>query len=402
MKIAAVITEYDPFHLGHAYQLDRIREALDDDTAIIAIMSGHYTQRGEPALLDKYQRAAMAVEGGVDLVLELPFPYSASPAEFFAFGGVSIAESLGVVDHLVFGSESGDLPRLEKVAERLDSPLYREALLHAAKEKNNTGRAATFLQVYNRLFGDQDDALLTLPNEILAISYLQALKKCNSNIRPLAIRRLGNYHGDGEISPSHFASASYIRNALAKGERDSLSAHMPNLAFMRLSHAIDQGQAPCNKQALSRLLLSFFRLFPQPCGMWAEAQGGLYQRIAAKAQMSCSWEEAVSAAVTSKYTAARVRRAALFSFFGITPEDLRTPPAYTQALAMDKTGQQLLARMRRTATIPVLTKPAHYKKLSATALAQATCANRADSVYALLLPKVQPADLYIRQSPFCR
>ena len=113
MKIAAIIAEYNPFHNGHKYQLDKLRELLGEDTAIISVMSGNYVQRGEIAIADKTVRARAAVDAGVNLVLELPFPYSMASAEFFASAGVHIITSLGIVDYLVFGSESGDIDKLK-------------------------------------------------------------------------------------------------------------------------------------------------------------------------------------------------------------------------------------------------------------------------------------------------
>ena len=128
MKVAAIISEYNPFHKGHQYQIEKLREILGEDTAVIAIMSGNFTQRGEIAITDKTVRAAAAIECGVDLVLELPFPFSMSSAEFFARSGVRIANSLGIVDYLVFGSESGNLRELSDVAAIMSSVEYQLTL----------------------------------------------------------------------------------------------------------------------------------------------------------------------------------------------------------------------------------------------------------------------------------
>ena len=119
MAVAAIITEYNPFHNGHAYQIAETRRLLGEDTRIVAIMSGNFTQRGELAFADKTARAKAACECGVDLVLELPFPFSMSSAEYFARSGVKIANELGIVDYLVFGSESGDISLLREIAENM-------------------------------------------------------------------------------------------------------------------------------------------------------------------------------------------------------------------------------------------------------------------------------------------
>ncbi|MBR5144795.1 MAG: nucleotidyltransferase family protein, partial [Clostridia bacterium] len=128
MKVAAIISEYNPFHNGHEYQIKKLRQMLGDDTAVIAIMSGNYTQRGEIAVTDKTIRARAAIECGVNLVLELPFPYSMSSAEFFARSGVKIAHEIGVVDYLAFGSESGDISELSDLASIISSDEYKLTL----------------------------------------------------------------------------------------------------------------------------------------------------------------------------------------------------------------------------------------------------------------------------------
>ena len=139
MKVAAIIAEYNPFHNGHKYQVDKIRDIFGEDTAVIAIMSGNFTQRGEPAIADKALRAKAACECGVNLVLELPFPFSMSSAEFFASAGVRIANELQIVDYLVFGSESGNLGNLADIAEIISSEefiLTTEKLSDSPKFKN--------------------------------------------------------------------------------------------------------------------------------------------------------------------------------------------------------------------------------------------------------------------------
>ena len=133
MKVVAIITEYNPFHNGHQYQIDAIRSVMGEDTAVIAIMSGNFTQRGEIAIADKTVRAKAAVECGINLVLELPFPFSMSSAELFAKSGVHIANALGVVDYLVFGSESGNIVELSDVAAyraRKDIPQATDKIQH--------------------------------------------------------------------------------------------------------------------------------------------------------------------------------------------------------------------------------------------------------------------------------
>ena len=182
MKTAAVICEYNPFHFGHKYQLDVIRHLLGQDTAIIAIMSGDFVQRGEPAIIGKYARAESALLCGCDLILELPLPFSMSGAEFFARAGVYIADSLGIVDLLFFGSECGELTKLQTVAERMTSDEFGQACVEARMTDKGAQTGRLRADIYRRLFGDEP--ILSGSNDLLALEYLRALNRFGSAIQP--------------------------------------------------------------------------------------------------------------------------------------------------------------------------------------------------------------------------
>ena len=198
MKTAAVICEYNPFHFGHKYQIETMKRNFGSGCRIIAIMSGCFTQRGEPAIFDKYTRAESALRCGCDLVLELPLPHSMSGAEFFARAGVYIADSIGVVDLLFFGSECGELTRLQTVAERMSSDEFRQACTEErSKDKGaQTGRLRD--EIYRRLWGDEP--ILSGSNNLLALEYLRALKRFNSPIQPYAVKRVGGGYNSTDIS----------------------------------------------------------------------------------------------------------------------------------------------------------------------------------------------------------
>ena len=175
MKTVAVIAEYNPFHKGHEHQLREIKRAFGEDTAIVAIMSGNFVQRGTPAILGKFDRARMAVECGASLVLEMPFPFSASSAEYFAAAGVSIANDLGAVDVLSFGSECGDVALLSDVADKIQAPEFilqlRERL--RGKTEKEKGYPRVLSEMLSEAYGDVFPTSLFLPNNILSISYVR-------------------------------------------------------------------------------------------------------------------------------------------------------------------------------------------------------------------------------------
>ena len=229
MKIVGIIAEYNPFHNGHAYQIEKIRETTGADY-IIAAMSGDFTQRGEPAIIDKYARAQMALSCGVDLVVELPVLWAVSSAESFARAGVCLFDQMGCVDELCFGAETGNVPLLSLVADILaeEPDAYKEILVSCLKDGKAFPLArATALEQYlsavdfNSNVSPVTDSLklqelsdiLSAPNNILAIEYLKSLKLCHSNIRPYPILRNGAGYHDTDISAPN-ASASAIRSVL--------------------------------------------------------------------------------------------------------------------------------------------------------------------------------------------
>ena len=364
-------------------------------------MSGNFTQRGEPAAFGKDVRAKIAVDAGASLVLELPFPYSAAGAEFFAFAAVYIANAIGVVDALSFGSESGSLEALSLCAERLASPLFEKALFEKAKEKNNSlGTATLSPLVYQELYKDEEGAsLFSSPNNLLALSYLKALKKLNSTIAPHTVRRLGDYRDDKGASFG-YASASYLRSLLSEGKLEEALFHMPTEAHKTVKEALEGGRHVLERATYGALVLSHFRLHKAPLSPIAEAEGGLYRRIAKSAESALDFDSLVSLGTTKKYPAARIRRAALFSLLSVSPKAVRQAPLYTQVLAMDEKGQALLREIRKKSQIPVYTKPSAYKNGSEAIKEAAERAASADALYTLLSPTANTADYYLRTSPY--
>ena len=222
MKIAAVIAEYNPFHNGHFYQLNTIREKLGADR-IIVVMSGNFTQRGIPALISKYDRCKMALENGADLVFELPVYYATGSAEYFAQGAVSLLDKLGIVDYLHFGSEDGNLNTLSTCAEILaNEPIsFKETLNTLLKEGISfpTAQAKALseeLAKHNVPTINQNalQQTISLPNNTLGIEYIKALLQRQSCIRPMTLKREGNQYHELTLSDEKFASANAIRSFL--------------------------------------------------------------------------------------------------------------------------------------------------------------------------------------------
>ena len=216
MKTIGIVAEYNPFHTGHAWHIRETRRLFPEETAVVAVMSGNWVQRGECAITDKWSRAESALTGGADLVLELPAVWSTASAEGFARGAISILAATGVVDVLSFGSECGNIAPLREVARCLNSPDFPAALRRELKPKMSFAHCRR--QAVERLLGPERAALLDFPNNSLGAEYLRFLPP---NMEAVTIPRRGAEH-DGETA-EEFASASLLRRWIRAGEVTSAS-----------------------------------------------------------------------------------------------------------------------------------------------------------------------------------
>ena len=263
MKVVGLITEYNPFHNGHVYHIQKAKEVTGADF-IVVVMSGNYVQRGTPAIIDKYSRTKMALLGGADLVLELPLPYATSSAEDFAMGAITLLDKLGVVDYVCFGSESGDTKSLYEIAKTLlEEPIeYQKLLQQYVKSGKNFPKARSlalfeYIQKYHMLnpnsgfsFLDNDKDyfldIISAPNNILAIEYIKAIIKRNSPIKPIAIKRITTGYHDTDLS-NNIASATGIREYISQfieNKHASTNNHTP--ASNNLDNRLSINRMPTN------------------------------------------------------------------------------------------------------------------------------------------------------------
>jgi len=235
MKVCGIITEYNPFHLGHQFQIEETKKQLGID-CIIVVMSGHFVQRGEPAIFDKWTRTSLALSGGADIVIELPTPYACASAEAFSYGAVELLHQLGVVDYLCFGSESGDLgPMMELSSFLVNEPAnFKNALRSELKSGFSYPKAHS--NALKATFHNSDE-LLKGSNNILGIEYLKALRKLHSPITPYTIKRIGaSYLSQSieDVLPSATAIRKYIKEFDATKVRESLKSAMPEIVIKTL------------------------------------------------------------------------------------------------------------------------------------------------------------------------
>ncbi len=355
MRSVGLITEYNPFHNGHLYHLEESKKAAGAEVAV-AVMSGHFLQRGEPALVDKWVRAEMALRAGVDVVIELPFAWACNSAPHFATGAVQALNALGCVDALCFGSESGDLKALEGCArlllEQEDEVLRRTSQLLRAGKNYPEARAL----VAEELSNDKAIAeLLASPNNILGIEYLKALVKTASPIRPLTIRRTGaGYHETRAVDK--IASATGIRNMLEEGQQ--VDPYIPASAYEPLRQALDEGRC-CDAGHLHRLLLSrIFRGADSLVGLY-QAENGIERRLFEAAEASSDLEGLINAVKCRHHTRTRIQRILCYVLNEVRSEQLaeylEAGPLYLHLLACSsQKGRAFLAACRKRRTLPLV------------------------------------------------
>lgn len=358
MKIGGIVTEYNPFHKGHAYQIKKIRELYGEDMGIVCVMSGDFVQRGEPAIFSKYARAEAAVRCGADLVIELPVQYSISSAERFAAGAVQILGRLGVVEHLFFGSETGDCTSIENTAELLLMPAFHEKV----KEILETGcsypsaRSAAL-----RELSDGEDLTLN-PNDNLGVEYVKAIKQYGCSMQPVAIKRVGAMHDrlfDGELK-----SGSEIRS-LFKACGD-IRGFVPEEAFELYRRETEQGRGPVFLEDLQPQILSRLRMLPRSVfSELPDAAEGLENKLYAACRTMTNLNEIYDTVKSKRYTHARIRRMVMCAALGVTKQDYTGDNLYARILALNERGGRILRESEGVRTIDVISKPSAARSLSA-------------------------------------
>lgn len=400
-RTAAIICEFNPLHHGH---VRLIREArLRGVERIVCIMSGNFVQRGEPAITDKYTRAKAALLCGADLVLQLPMPYSSGSAEYFAGAGVSIADRLGCVDELVFGSELGDIDKLTEIAKNQLSEGFMTLL--SDMYSGGEGYALALQRSYESLFG-QCDALKN-PNNILAIEYIKALRRRNSRMIPVTVAREDNFCSE-EVT-GEYPSATALRRMIYEGKKEEMRQYMPSEAFSTLKEAEDEGLFPVDFSKYGHSLLSVLRMScPDDISDVEGMSGGLENRIVQAALDSVSYEELLDRLSTKKYTDARLRRTLLFSIIGVKHSDMLREPLFVSLLAANREGRALLCDIRKSSGLEITTKNSDIKafisglsdedKIYAQRFFEIS--QKADALYSLCFGSAREAGFFGKRSPF--
>lgn len=341
MQAVGIVAEYNPFHNGHLHHLEETKKLTN--LPVMAVMSGSFMQRGEPSFLDKWQRARLAVECGVDLVVELPEAFSLRSAEFFARGAVKIMEATGCVSHLSCGVENHatDFVKLATITTSPDFATLLQNNLSAG-----TPYAAAYEKALQKLAGA---AKLNTPNDILALEYCKALQ--NTSISPIFIKREQANYNDEAITGS-IASATAIRKACLQNEASSVKKAVPKNVWQALENAHG-----ANETLLWNLLSYRLRLLtPSEIAEQCQCTEGLENLL--KQAVNCTTlKEAVALCSNKRYPATRIRRLFMQLLLGKERSYLeQAAPAYIRVLAFNDVGRQLLKHMKNTSSLPIITK----------------------------------------------
>lgn len=356
MSNLGLITEYNPFHNGHLYHLQKSKELFDSDN-VICVMSGNFIQRGMPALTDKFTRAKMAVANGVNLVIELPTYFAVSSAEGFAFGSVFLLNSLGIINNLCFGSEIGDISILDKIADILvNEPGEYKKLLNLELNKGLVFPKARENAIDTFTHGEFQ-GILASPNNILGIEYLKALKKLNSNIIPATIKRIKADYNSFDIV-ENFASATAIRELLQNHEFEKCKDVLPNSFYDIL-----ENKNLVFWDSLSDILL--YKLRIMDIGEIEKIIGvseGLQNRIKKASYNSTNIYELIDNLKSKRYTHTRISRILINALLDIKKKDLEDAkyPRYIRILGFDDKGKELLKQISKKATLPLVTSVSKY------------------------------------------
>ena len=387
MKVVGLITEYNPFHNGHSYHIQKAREITGADYCVV-VMSGHYVQRGEPACMDKYLRTAIALRSGADLVLELPIPFATGSAEYFATGAVSILDKLGVVDFLCFGSESGNLSHLSFVASVLSrepepfSRLIKHFMAEGSSYPAARGQALiSYLTKYAPEAApapvEQIQALISAPNNILGIEYIKALSRRDSPIRPVTISRDSDYLSKTLSAP--FCSSSAIRHVFQSRSSGSqvttqalktVRSCVPREAYLVMSENYSSRLPIFADDFSSMLLYKLLSARNSDLTDYLDVSSDLENRIKSQLTGASTFSGFIDAVKARQYTRTRISRALLHILLDIKVDDFvrykeNDFVPYARVLGFQKSAAPLLKNIKHNSSLPLLTKMANAQKLLA-------------------------------------
>lgn len=345
-RAVGIIAEYNPFHNGHKFHLQRSMEMTGAELSV-AVISGNFTQRGSLAILDKWERAEMAVRNGVNLVVEMPFIFACNNAGYFAKGGVEILEALGV-DAISFGSESGNIDELKKISReiRLHDAEIQTAVRAAVKDGQAYPHARS--EVLQQLLGDDTADVIESPNNLLALEYLRFIQ----NAEPVTVKRHGSGYHDSEPK-GNMASATGIRKMLAEG--GDISRLVPEITREIL---VENRERLADDEKLFPLLVQKLLLSDtDELNAVFGAEEGLGGKLKSRLRYYTSYEDIVESLKSKRYTRTRIGRMLALTLMGVRREDVKAAKNYIRVLAFDEKGSRYIKQIKKIGSceLPIIT-----------------------------------------------
>ena len=377
MKVLGIVVEYNPFHNGHLFHLQKAKELIRPDYTI-AVMSGNFCQRGEPAIIDKFSRAEIALKMGVDVVFELPTVYAIQDAGGFARGAIGVLDGTGVVTDIVFGSESNDIEFLKKIAEILhEQPDLYNQFLHEELKKGysfpNARKYALMRYVEELKIMDPEKVkLIERSNDILGLEYVRAILDLGSNITPHTIKRVGADYKEEEFK-GRLSSATSIRKLIRERKMDLVRESVPEESFEVICRELEEGRGPVFLEDMEKLLLGIMRLkdrddFSKLYGF----SEGLDERFHRFSRVSSNIEEFMEKVKSKRFTFTRIRRLMLYVLFEMRKDFVERSnekgPQYLRILGFTESGRKLLSKMKKVSKLPIVSTVSLYRKVLEKAL----------------------------------
>ena len=364
-KTVGIIAEYNPFHNGHLYHLQKAKQEANADYCI-AVISGNFTQRGDTSIVNKWAKAYMAICGGADLVIELPTIYSVSSAENFANGAIKILDSLKIVDSFAFGAEANDIATLNNIANVLyEEPRGYTSILNHELQKGisyPTARENALMMYLNDI--KRYANILSSPNNILAIEYLKALKVQKSNLKPIMIKRQKVYYNENHII-DNFASATGIRELLRKKEYSKLKKVVPKNTYQILGQQNQKGELIPGLEKYEKEIIYTLRKMPaSEIANLPDVSEGLENAIKNAANNYNNLPDLINSIKSKRYTQTRIQRILIYALLGINKKMMNTSKKvtpYVRVLGFNQNGRKLLSEITmRNPKINMITSVKKY------------------------------------------
>lgn len=398
MKVTGIIAEYDPFHNGHSYHIKKAREMTGAD-AIVVVMSGHFTQRGMPAFFRRDARVRMAVDGGADLVIELPYIYACNSSHEFARGAAGILNGIGCVDALVFGAETDDMDTLGKAARAAAGTDDRSSAYIKEEMKNGVSYPEALTRSVEKIYGAQTAAVLREPNNLLGIEYMKALRELGSGIKPFIVGRRSAAHGESlemlheRKQEQRIASGTAVRKAVYAGGARAAEILVPDTSFSIIS-GYERSSGFSFTEYRDKIKKNMFELLKYKIitsdeSELAEVYGvaeGLENRLKSCISGTEDIDGLIDSVKSKRYTRARISRTLMHLLINLRTTDFETlrETYCARVLGFSPTGGKLLRLMSESSAIPVFSNLSRLDKRSPEAARVLKYDMRASDVYALL------------------